>query len=74
MKDYNDESNKSCFGECISCGRFKIQPENIWFNEQGYGYSTRLTKCPHCERIIVLGHIEDYGFSKLNTDERLYYK
>ena len=57
---------------CKNCGGFKIQPENVWFDEKGFGYSTRLTKCPHCGKIIILEHIEDYGFSKLNTDRRLY--
>lgn len=57
---------------CESCGGFKVQPENVWFDEHGYGYATKLTKCPYCNRIIVLKHIEDVGFSKLNTDARYF--
>lgn len=56
---------------CRSCGIIHIQPENIWFDEQGYGYSTKLTKCPHCGKIIILGYIEDYGLD-VNIDERFY--
>ena len=58
---------------CNSCGGFKIQPENVWFDEKGFGYSTKLTRCPHCGKIVILKHIEDYGFSKMNIDRRLYY-
>ena len=57
---------------CSSCGGFKVKPENIWFDEQGYGYSTKLTKCPHCGKIIILGYKEDYGFSKMNYDRRYF--
>ncbi len=56
---------------CSSCGGFKVQPESIWFDEQGLGYSTRLTKCPYCGKIIILGYIEDYGLD-VNSDSRVY--
>ena len=65
---------KSESATCNKCGGFKVKPENIWFDEKGYGYSTRLTKCPHCGRVVILGYKEDYGFSKINTDRRWYYK
>lgn len=65
---------KSESAVCNKCGGFKVQPENIWFDERGTGYSTRLTKCPHCGKVVILGYKEDYGFSKMNTDRRLYYK
>ena len=31
-------------------------------------------KCPHCGKVVILKHDEDYGFSKMNTDRRLYYR
>ena len=69
---YFEQRNKNG-ATCNSCGGFKVQPENVWFDEQGFGYSTKLTKCPYCGQVIILQHIEDYGFSKMNTDRRLYY-
>ena len=59
-------------GYCKSCdSTFEYQPEDMWFDEQGLGYSTRLTRCPHCNKIIVLGYIEDYGLD-VNNDKRFY--
>ena len=34
---------KSESAVCNKCGGFKVQPENIWFDERGTGYSTKLT-------------------------------
>lgn len=60
------------FGRCKSCkSDFVYQPENTWFDEHGYGYSTKLTKCPYCKKIVVLKHIEDRGLN-VNFDDRYY--
>lgn len=56
---------------CSSCGKIKVQPENIWFDDKGFGYSTRLTRCPNCGKIIILGYIEDYGLDA-NSDCRYF--
>lgn len=56
---------------CSQCGEIKVQPESIYFDEHGYGYSTRITKCPHCGKIIILEYIQDYGLD-VNNDERFY--
>lgn len=57
---------------CSSCGEeFEVQPENVRFDEQGYGYSTRITKCPNCGKVVVMGYIEDYGLD-INSDKRFY--
>lgn len=56
---------------CSSCGEFEVKPDNVWFDDSGYGYSTRLTKCPHCGKIVILKHIEDYGLD-VNFDNRFY--
>ena len=75
MKTIEDENYLNELSDsaiCSSCGGFKVQPENVWFDEKGYGYSTKLTRCPYCGKIIILGHLEDYGFSMMNYDSRLY--
>ena len=76
VEQYEDELSRtqnSC--TCRSCGSsFIYKPDNIFWDENGYGYSTKLVKCSECGCINVLKHIEDYGFSKMNTDERLYFR
>ena len=68
VKQESNQNNSSC-RSCNSSFIFK--PDEVWFDEQGYGYSTRLTRCPYCGKIVVLGYIEDYGFN-VNSDERFY--
>lgn len=70
--EVKQESNQSN-GRCQSCdSNFIFKPdEDMWFDEQGYGYSTRLTRCPYCGKIVILGYIHDYGFN-VNSDERFY--
>lgn len=65
------EVKKNDSAVCSRCGGFKVKPDNIWFDEQGYGYSTKLTQCPHCGKIVILKHIEDYGLN-VNSDRRFY--
>jgi hypothetical protein len=71
---YLCEKNKNnC--DCIKCHtNFVFKPDECWFDEKGYGYSTKLCKCKNCGCINVVKHIEDYGFSKMNYDRRLYFK
>lgn len=58
---------------CPKCGeQFKVEPDDIFWDDHGYGYSTKLCKCKHCNAINVIKHEEDYGLSKLNTDKRLF--
>ena len=60
------------YGFCKSCkSDFIYEPDAIWFDEQGYGYSTKLTKCPYCSKIVVLKHVEDRGLD-INSDSRWY--
>lgn len=64
--------NKEKHGHCKSCeSEFIYQPEDMWFDDSGLGYSTRLTRCPFCNKIVVLGYIEDYGLD-VNNDTRFY--
>ena len=73
IEDYEDESRQNI--QCKKCNSiFKFKPDDIFWNEKGYGYSTKLVRCSECGCANVLGYVEDYGFSKLNTDRRLYFK
>lgn len=55
---------------CKSCGH-KIQPEKIWFDDNGYGYSTKLGKCTECNKITILAYINDKNLD-VNNDKRYY--
>ena len=58
---------------CRKCEESYIfTPDEAWWDEKGYGYSTKLTKCPYCGCINVVQYIEDYGFSIMNTDQRYF--
>lgn len=68
LNQFNRQNN----GHCKSCNSdFVYQPESIWFDERGYGYSTRLTKCPYCGKIVILGHKEDKHLD-INKDKKWY--
>ena len=61
--------------ECAKCHTdFVFKPDECWWDEKGYGYSTKLCKCKNCGTINVVKHSEDYGFSRMNYDRRLYFK
>ena len=76
IEQYEDEFSRtqnSCI--CKKCNSsFLFKPDETWWDENGFSYSTKLVKCTECGCINVIKHIEDYGFSKMNTDVRLYYK
>lgn len=60
---------------CKKCGSsFVFKPDECFWDENGCGYSTKLVHCVECGCVNVVEYIEDYGFSKTNTDRRLYYK
>ena len=63
-----DKSNLTC-KKCKE--KFVYFPEETWWDEKGYGYSTKLVKCPHCGCINVVKHVEDYGLD-VNSDDRFY--
>lgn len=42
-----------------------------WWDESGYGYSAKLTKCPYCQNIQYVAIREDKGLN-INEDERYY--
>lgn len=50
-------------GRCNSCAAvFNYTANDTWFDEHGYSYSTKLTKCPECGKIVILKYIEDKYF------------
>lgn len=68
MNNNIEQSN----AHCKSCDSdFVYTPDMTWFDEHGYGYSTKLTKCPFCKKIVVVKYYEDSWFD-VNNDERFY--
>lgn len=65
------KNNRTC-PRCKT--NYVFKPDECWFDEKGYGYSTKLTHCKNCGCVNVVKHTEDYGLSKLNTDRRIYFK
>lgn len=71
---YYLEKKKKYSCTCKKCQTdFMFKPDECWFDEHGYGYSTKLTTCKNCGCINVVKYTEDYGFSKMNYDSRLYF-
>lgn len=57
---------------CKKCKKsFEYKPDDVFWDEQGYGYSTKLCVCKNCGTINILKYKEDYGFD-VNYDERFY--
>ena len=57
---------------CTSCKkRFAYKQTDAIFDENGYGYSTKLVKCKHCGRLNVIRYFEDDSM-KLNNDRKYY--
>ena len=58
--------------ECHKCGyTFKYNKEDIKFDENGYGYSTKYVICPRCKSICIVEYFED-RYLDVNNDERFY--
>ena len=75
IEQYKNEFSERNIRICKKCGSsFKFKPDECFWDEKGYGYSTKLVRCSECNCINVIEHVEDYGFAKMNTDRRLYYK
>lgn len=57
---------------CKGCGcSFWYENKETYFDDKGYGYSTKLIKCPSCGKQVVLRYYEDRSM-KLNNDSRYY--
>lgn len=58
--------------ECSKCKEdFVYKPEETFWDEKGYGYSTLLVPCPYCKTINVIKYSEDISFD-VNKDRRFY--
>jgi len=55
---------------CRSC-KTKIILKEVpqWWDENGYGYSTKLCQCPECNEIIIVEYNEDPSLD-INKDTR----
>ena len=57
---------------CKRCGQsFEYTSEDTYFDNQGFGYSTKLVKCSHCNTPNVIKHHEDKWLD-VNNDEKYY--
>lgn len=67
----NQHEQNSC--TCWKCKTsFVFLPEEAYWDDKGYGYSTKLVKCSQCGSTNIIRHVEDYGFAKMNVDRRLF--
>lgn len=58
--------------KCIQCGeKYESTDELIYWDDQGFGYSTCLSKCPFCSQLNIVKYKNDSGFD-VNKDERWY--
>ncbi|MCR5421991.1 MAG: hypothetical protein K6E98_13410 [Lachnospiraceae bacterium] len=55
---------------CSLCNNEIDMEKSLW-DESGYGYSTKLLKCPQCGIIYILKYIEDENIN-LNYDLKYY--
>lgn len=57
---------------CSKCDELFIyyQEETQW-DKQGYGYDTKLVKCPYCGQMNIIKYKKDYGLD-VNNDTRYY--
>lgn len=73
IEDYEDEFSEQNICTCKKCNSsFNYEPDDIFWDEKGYSYSTKLVHCSECGCVNVISYIEDYGFKRMNTDRRLY--
>lgn len=65
----NDEKYEQ---KCKKCHVwFEYDQNEVIFDDNGYGYSTKLVKCKHCGCLNVIKHYEDKAM-QLNNDSRFY--
>ena len=60
--------------KCTQCDhQLWYEPSDVWWVENGSGYSTKLVRCPNCGRINILRYAYDIHFKTcVNEDERYY--
>ena len=58
--------------ECKNCKEvISYSQDDCFWDDKGFGYSTKLIKCPKCGALIIVGYQEDRAM-KLNNDDRYY--
>lgn len=58
--------------QCKKCkSKFYYTVDDLYWDEHGYGYSTRLVKCTNCGCANVSKYKEDYSLN-VNDDLRFY--
>jgi len=58
---------------CKKCGKsFNYSLKDAYWDEKGFGYSTKLIKCPNCSCNNIIKIVED-EYLDVNNDERFYY-
>lgn len=55
--------------KCNKCNRwFSYKDQDTFWDESGYGYSTKLVKCPYCGAYHVIKYVEDRWLKKYAKD------
>lgn len=68
----SDTTKKILARHCSSCFQFfDYTNDDIIFDNNGYGYSTKLVKCKVCGKLNIIEYYEDRSM-KLNNDSRYY--
>lgn len=66
------KNNQALEHTCAKCAETIVYDKSeAYFDDKGYGYSTKLLICPHCNTPNVLRYYEDRAM-KLNRDSRFY--
>ena len=56
---------------CNKCGiPFQYNESDIFFDDHGFGYSTKLVRCKYCGKVHILKYYEDN--LNINFDSRYY--
>ena len=54
---------------CIQCReKYESTDELTYWDESGYGYSVKLSKCPHCGQLNILKYKIDNDFNDRNEE------
>lgn len=57
---------------CSRCG-VKINVNDYYYDDEGFGYSTKLCRCPGCGQVNILGYELDIHHAiSVNDDPRYY--
>lgn len=69
----NQENNmdKIYYNSCPICKHeYCYTNKDIWFDNTSMGYSVKLVKCPHCNKVNKIRYYEEN--LDVNNDERYY--